>query len=223
LTKAYKAAMDLVRRRPENAMAHFSLSFVLRYAGKLDEAQRECDIATGIDPGNFIFRSCAFAFMEAGKNQRSLEYLRLDANSELSNAVTVAVLLRAGKVQEARVALQRMTDNPTWMREFLRACLDNRPSGETDRLATLAETNLLPERDPELKYYQGTILAYCGKRSEALKFLRRAVAQNYCAYSALQTDPMLAKLRGDVEFDQVVSAASECQRKFVASQNAALH
>ncbi len=221
LTKAHKAAMDLVRRRPENAMAHFSLSFVLRYAGKLDEAQRECDIATGIDPGNFIFRSCAFAFMEAGKNERALEYLRLDANSELSNAVTVAVLLRAGKVQEARVALQRMTDNPTWMREFLRACLDNRPSGETDRLATLAEANLLPERDPELKYYQGTILAYCGKRSEALKFLRRAVAQNYCAYSALQTDPMLAKLRGDVEFDQVVSAASECQRKFVASQNAA--
>ena len=219
LTKAYKDAEDLVRRRPENSMAHFSLAFVLRYVGMLEEAQRECDIAIGIDPGNYIFRSCAFAFMEAGKSERALEYLRLDPNSELSNAVTVSVLLRAGRVDDARQALQRMTDNPPWMREFLRACLENRPAAEVDKLAGVAESNLLPERDPELKYYQGTILAYCGKREAALKFLRRAVEQNYCATTALQMDPLLSKLRGSTEYDQLLTAANECQRKFIASRN----
>ena len=83
----------------------------------------------------------------------------------------------------------------------------------------MAESNLLPERDPELKYYQGTILAYCGKREPALKFLRRAVEQNYCATTALQMDPLLSKLRGSTEYDQLLTAANECQRKFIASRN----
>src|SRR5678815_1108803 len=54
LQQAYAEVRDLVRRRPENAVAHFSLSYVLRYTGMLDEAQRECDKALSTDPGNYL-------------------------------------------------------------------------------------------------------------------------------------------------------------------------
>ncbi len=222
LNKAYADAEDLVRRRPESAMAHFSLAYVLRYAGLLEEAQRECDTALAIDPGNYNFRSCSFAFMEAGKTDRALDYLRVDAGSEWSNAVMPAALMRAGRIEEARRAVQAMSDSPTWMKAFLQACLENR-AAETDKLGAAAETTLLPEQDSELKYYHGSILAYCGQREVALKFLRRAVEENYCAYTALQTDPLLAKMRGSAEFNQMLAAASECQKKFMVSQSSQTH
>jgi hypothetical protein len=44
-------------------------------------------------------------------------------------------------------------------------------------------------------------------------FLRKAIAGNYCAHQALQLDPLLASLRGDAEFQQVVQAAAQCQQK----------
>jgi hypothetical protein len=45
--------------------------------------------------------------------------------------------------------------------------------------------------------------------------LKTAIAQDYCAYSALQSDPLLAELRETAEFGQLLSAGKECQKKFL--------
>ena len=82
LEKAYEDANALVKRRPENAFAHFSLAYVLRYAGLLPEAQAECEKTLALDPTNYNWRSCAFAFFEQGKTARAMEFLKLDAGSE---------------------------------------------------------------------------------------------------------------------------------------------
>ena len=75
LDQAYSDARALVQRRPDNAFAHYSLAYVSRYAGLLDEAQSECDMALAIDSGNYNWRSCAFAFFEQGKAARAMQYL----------------------------------------------------------------------------------------------------------------------------------------------------
>ncbi|MGB7333934.1 MAG: protein kinase [Terriglobales bacterium] len=218
LDKAYQDARALVQKRPDNAIAHYSLAYVLRYAGLLDEAQSECDRALAIDAGNYNWRSCSFAFFEAGKPGRAMEYLNRDAGSEWSNAVRVSVLMRQGKMTEAQQATQKMTDNSMWMRGLLQACLNKAPATEVHRLAGLAENELLPEQDSELKYYQGALLAACGEKQIAFDFLRKAVSENYCAHQALQSDPLLAGVREDAEFRQIVQAAAECQQKFEAAQ-----
>jgi serine/threonine protein kinase/TolB-like protein len=219
LTHAYADAVDLVRRRPEAAMSHFTLAYILRYAGLLEEAQKECDLAMGIDPTNFNFRSCSFAFFEDGKDQRALDYLRVDADSEFSKATTVGVLLRDGRVAEAKLAAERMTDNPAFMKPLLTACLNRAPAAEIDKLAAEAETKLLPaERDSELKYWQAGILAYCGRPEPAFKFLHKAIEENYCAHTALQHDPMLTSLRGSPAFNKLLSESSQCEQKFLTSR-----
>ena len=162
-------------------IAHYSLAYVLRYAGLLDQAQKECDAAVAIDPENYNWRSCSFAFFEAGKTACAMQYLNKDAGSEWSNAVMVSVLMREGRMKEARQAAQKMTANPTWMREFLQGCLNKAPAAEIHRLAEPAQNDLLPEQDSELKYYQGTLLAACGEKKIAYVFLRKAVEQKYCA------------------------------------------
>jgi len=217
LQKAYENARDLVARRPDSAIAHYSLGYVYRYAGMLDEAQRECDAAAAVDPGNFNLRSCAFAFFEAGKTAFAKQYLNKDAASEWSNAVMVSVLMREGRMKEARDAADKMTTNPTWMRDFLVACLNKQPKEALDLLSSQARDRLLPEQDSELKYYQGALLAQCGQKKVAYEFLRKSVDQNYCAYQALQADPLLSGVQGDSDFRDIVQSAGNCQQKFKAS------
>ena len=80
--EAYAEATALVKRPPQNALAHFVLGYVLRYAGLLEDAARECDTAMTLDRRNYQFRSCAAVFMELGQPERAMEFVRLDAGSE---------------------------------------------------------------------------------------------------------------------------------------------
>jgi TolB-like protein len=218
LDKAYQDARELVQRRPDSGYAHYSLAYVSRYAGLLDEAESECDKALAIDSKNYNWRSCSFAFFERGKSTRAMEYLAVDPGTEWSNAVQVTVLMRQGKTPEAQQAAQQMTNTSIWMPKILQACLNKAPQTEIHRLAELAQNELLPEQDSELKYYQGAILAACGEKQIAYVFLHKAVAENYCAHQALQSDPLLASVREDAEFRQIAQAAAECQQKFEAAQ-----
>jgi len=220
LDKAYRSARDLVARRPDNAFAHYSLAYVLRYAGMLDQAQRECDAAAAIDPGNYNWRSCAFAYFEVGKMAFAKQYLEKDRGSEWSNAVMVSVLMREGRMKEARESSEKMTTNPTWMREFILGCLNKAPSEAIHSLAQRAQDDLLWEQDSELKYYQGAVLAQCGETKIAYGFLRKAVEQKYCAYQALQSDPLLSGVQGDADFRKIVQSAQDCQKKFVEQSGA---
>jgi len=220
LGKAYQAAQALVKRRPESAYAHFTMGYVYRYAGMLEQSTGECSTALALDPGNYSFRSCAWAFMELGKTERAADFVRLDAGSEWAVYVTPSILLRQGKIAEAREAVKRMPTTPRYHRDLLEACLQLRPAADLDRMAQEAETSLPTEPDPETWYYQGALFAYCGKKQAALHLLQSAVGQNYCAHSNLLSDPLLAKLRTDAAFDKVLTAAGICQEAVRASGNA---
>src|SRR5579863_9073430 len=102
LGRAYDAATDLVRRRPQSAYAHFALSYVLRYAGMQEQSTQECNTARQLDPGNFDFRSCAWAFLELGKTDRAMDFVHLDAGSEWAAWATPYVHLAAGNLTQAR-------------------------------------------------------------------------------------------------------------------------
>jgi serine/threonine protein kinase/tetratricopeptide (TPR) repeat protein len=211
LGKAYESAAALVKQRPDSAQAHFALSYVFRYAGMLDKSARECNTALTLDPGNYMFRSCAWTLMELGQTERAAEFLRLDAGSEWAAYVKPSLLLRSGKVAEAKEAVKRMPTAPRYHRDLLEACLALRPAGELDRIAHDLETSQVTELDPEMLYYQGALLGYCGKSQASLQLLQSAVERNYCAYDNLVNDPLLAKLRADQAFDKVLTSASACQ------------
>jgi TolB-like protein len=212
LRKAYEEATALVKRRGESAMAHFTLSYVLRYAGMLEESARQCDTAITLAPGNYSFRSCSWAFMELGKFDRAREFIQLDPGSEWANYVTPSLLLREGRIADAREAVKRMPSGPHYGRDLVEACVGLRPQSELDRMAHEAETSGPSDPDPENSYYEGTLFAYCGKTEAAFHLLKAAIEKNYCAYSQLRSDPLLAKLRPMREFNQLLTAAHECQQ-----------
>lgn len=214
ISSAYKTALELKNRRNDNAQAHFTLSYVLRYAGLLDKAGEECDIANGLDPGNYFFRSCAFIFFEKGDTDKAQNYLALDSGSEFAKNVVPSILLRSGRVEEARNAAREMTNDDTWFGNILQSCLDNRPPAEMNKLAFDFEKPLLAQRDPEFRYFQGSLMAYCGQMDVATKLIKSAIQQNYCAAEALERDPALVLLRKSAEYGPLLNAAQECQYRF---------
>ncbi len=222
VAKAYDQAKQLVARRPESAEAHFTLAYVLRYGGMLPEATQQCDVAMALDPGNYEFRSCAWAFLESGKTQRAMDFVRLDSGTEWAAYLTVSALIREGKIDEARAAVKKVSTNPFDHRDLMEACLQP-GSPSNSAIEEKTEASLRAETDPETRYYQGAVFAFCGNSEAAARLIKSAIAQNYCAVSALQLDPALSKLRRTSEFHGLQAAAQECQTKFLESVKQSLH
>jgi Tfp pilus assembly protein PilF len=219
LAKAYWDAQALVRRRPESAPAHFSLAYVFRYAGLLDESARECDTALALDPGNYLLRSCALTFLQLGKTARARDFIRLDAGSEWASFVTAMTLMRESKITEARAGARSISTNPYYHKVFVEACLQERPPSDMNRIVHEAESSILAEPDPEPHYFNGATMASCDQKESAVRLLKSAISKNYCSFTALQTDPLLVKLRSTPEFGPLLSAAKECQRKFLEERD----
>ena len=211
LGRAYDAATDLVRRRPQSADAHFALSYVLRYAGMQEKATQECNTARSLDPGNYNYRSCAWAFLELGQTDKAMDFVHLDAGSEWAAWVTPYVYLAAGNVAQARESVKNVAKAPAYHRDLLVACTQAQRPADMDRIVREAEASVMTEPDPESWYHVGALMAYCGQKDAALRLLKAAVQQNYCAYSALLGDPLLKALRKETAFDEVLTAGSKCQ------------
>jgi serine/threonine protein kinase len=211
LGRAFDAATDLVRRRPQSADAHFALSYVYRYAGMLEQSTAECNAARQLDPGNFAFRSCAWSFLEMGKTDRAMDFVHLDAGSEWAAWVTPYIYLGEGNVAEAYSAAKNMSKGPKYHRELMEACSAPQRPADLARIVRETESSVMTEPDPEAWYHVGALMAACGQNEPALRLLKAAVQQNYCAYTALLDDPLLKDLRKETAFNPVLTAASKCQ------------
>ena len=211
LGRAYQSATDLVKRRPQSANAHFALSYVLRYAGMLEQSAKECNVARQLDPGNFFFRSCAWSFLEMGKTDRAVDFVHLDAGSEWAAWVTPYIDLAEGDRRAARDAAASMGSESSYHKSLMQACTAVQAPADLARIVRENETSAMMEPDAEAWYHVGALMAACGQNEPALRLLKAAVQQNYCAYSALLDDPLLKDLRKETAFNEVLTAASNCQ------------
>jgi hypothetical protein len=75
-----------------------------------------------------------------------------------------------------------------------------------------SEASVMTEPDAEAWYHVGALLAACGQNEPAMRLLKAAVQQNYCAYTALLDDPLLKDLRKETAFNEILTAGSNCQK-----------
>jgi eukaryotic-like serine/threonine-protein kinase len=221
LVRAYRDAKALVERHPENGAAHFALAYVLRYGGVLEESAHECDSALSLDPGNYELRSCAITFDELGNYGRGMDFLQLDIGSLWVSSNLVRHFIRTGNLAQAREASEKL-GNPS-RPSLIKACLNHAPSADVDNIVREFAPQILADPDAENRYTAAATFAFCGQKDIALRLLKSGVAGNYCAYTALQTDPILGNLRGTSEFSEILSAAKKCQSDFLAERSQAAH
>ena len=220
LISAYNAAKDLVARHPENAFAHFSLSYVSRYGGAIEESARQCEAAIALDPGNYQLRSCSFTFDQLGNYKRAMDFLQLDAGSGWAVGNVVRHYLREKKLAQAREAAQNVQARP--FTEMVVACLNAPSSPDTANIVRKYAAIWEADPDPEVRYTLAGDVLFCGQRDIALKMLQSSiVTRHFCAYEGLKNDSAYAPLRGTPEFNQLLSAAKQCQSDFLSQTSQA--
>jgi TolB-like protein/predicted Ser/Thr protein kinase len=215
--KAYQSGKALLARHPENAYAHFALSYVLRYGGAIEESARECDTALTLDPGNYRFRSCSFTFDQLGNYAHAMQFLQLDPGTEWSSSNTMREYIRGGQLAKAREIAQNFPDLG-WARLAM-ACMDNPSSEEAVKHAHQAAAFTTADPDPEVRYVTAGDILFCGQKELAMNMLKSSVANHFCAYAGLQNDSSWAKLRGTPEFAELVAAAKQCRDDFLAKRS----
>ncbi len=218
LAQAYKEARTMVDNRPQSGFAHFTLSYVLRYAGLGKEAAKECEAAMRLDPGNYQFRSCASVFAASGQYQRARDFLRLDAGSEWSNNVEVTLLLREGKTSEAMEQLRKIPASPFFHDRALLVCYETPRAQGSQQILDQAERDFLAFRDPEPKYSQAGLFNPCMGNAFTARLLKSAIEGGYCAYDNLQVDSILTAFRKAPEYPALLVQAKQCQDRFLAAR-----
>ena len=214
---ALEEATAMARQHADNARAHFTLGYVLRYAGWLEESARECDAAFALDSRDPGWRSCSFTFLRLGRYDRARDYLRLDGNSRWAATSGFSVLAYEGKRAEARALFETRSDLSQGPFRILGLCLEGRPVAEKDAEFSAVMDNLLKIRDSEPKYYWAGLMAFCGYREAALRLLRRAVEENFLMVS-MDREAVFAGIRDDPRFSEIRALAIEKQKKLLPSR-----
>jgi serine/threonine protein kinase/tetratricopeptide (TPR) repeat protein len=219
LPQAYQEAKAMVDKRPQNGFAHFTLSYVLRYAGLTHDAARECEEAMRLDPGNYQFRSCAGVFDVLGQYDRARAFLALDAGSEWSNNAEAHVLLREGKTQAVVEWLHRLPDSPFFHTRAMELCYTKpRPSG-ADQVIDQALKDIASFKDPEPRFSQAVHYNACRGNAFTATLMKAAIADGFCGYENLEFDPLLADFRKSAQYPAILAQAKECQDKFLAQRD----
>jgi len=216
LSGAYDQAAEFLRRRPDAAMGHHSMSYVLRSAGLLDEADRQCQAALALDPGFNGFRSCAFSSILKADYAGAQIYIRLDEHSGFGAMLRMVIALRTGNKPAALAESNAVSQGGFQFAELARIYLNHAPEAELRKAAAALEVEPRSARDPETLYVNAAVLSFSGQAGAALRQLRKAIQGNYCSYPAMDLDPLFDPIRQLPEFAALHQAARQCQQNFLA-------
>lgn len=219
LVEAYKEAKGMVEQRPKSGFAHFTLSYVLRYAGMIKETQQECETAIRLDPGNFQFRSCSAVFSVDGKQDQARQFSNLDAGSEWSNNVEVHFLLREGKVARAVELAHSLPDSHFFHNRAIEACYSPATVSGSEQVLQQAAKEIETYRDPEPRFSQGGVLNHCLGNRFTGRVLQGAIRDGFCAYDYLPLDPLLAEFRKSSDYPPLLAQAKQCHDNFLAQRD----
>ena len=203
--EAYQTARLALTRNPDLASPHFMMSYVYRYAGLLEDAARECELAIAINPTDFSMRSCTITFYRLGDAERAREFLALDSGSAWARSHEGSLEYFTGNL-DFHQQPQLLTD-----------CRADPESEATltrlERLLTFVES----APDPEQAYHTMGVVALCGFHEEALRLLPSVAEAGYCSPGIFEEGPFQA-LRGKPGWEEVQAAHDACHAEFLEAK-----
>lgn len=212
----YHAALTMSREHPQDANAHLALSSALRHGGMFEEAASECDRALKLDPSRGLFPGCALVNVLLGRYDRASAYLDLDPLSSLTHfrRMELAILRNDRTTALAEVRAIRVDARGYPDARLMEAALSGAPV-ETVRNWS-HEDEALNDRItlPELHFVDARYQSWAGQTEPALRLLRRAIANNYCSYPVMDSDPFLTNIRRLPEYKVVRQAGIACRENF---------
>jgi len=206
---------------PSNAEVHWELGYAYRFAGMLKESVAECERARQIDPQVKINNSAVNAYLYLGQYAKFLE--------SLPNADEAYILFYRGfaefYLQRTALAARDFDSAYALKADLVQAkigkALSDSIAGRHDAaLALLHETqDEMEDRgvgDAESMYKIAQAYAVLGDKPAALHALSHTVEGGFFCSVCFATDPLLAGIRNEAEFQRLSNDAQRRHDEFKA-------
>jgi serine/threonine protein kinase/Flp pilus assembly protein TadD len=223
LIKAQQLVHQMLDINPNNAFAHFVQGYIFRYAGLLDEARREMEMAIAMDPTNIEFRSLGITYFYLGEYNKALKAFDIDKGSWYALTYQGITLLHMGKKAISREYLTSVIemDPESYsanLSQAYQASIDgNRLEGI--RVLQLIEQNHPPDAD--MWFLVSSAYAHLGDELGALRTISKAVERGFYVYSMLAEYPYFDFIREKPEFQEMLKIAKskgESYKKLLLSE-----
>lgn len=212
LEGAYHDARELLEHFGPGTETYFTVGYVYRYGGMLEESQRYCELALDRDPRDPRLRSCGYAYLYAGEFDRVMHFFKLDEGSYFVQWATTLYQLRRNDSAAALAVVRQANDDPT--RRLMEPCLQGVRGAALDPAAKEFFDHWYQRGDPETGYALAAMLVYCDRPEQALPLIEWGVDGSYCSYPMLDLDPVWTKIRDNPDFLRIRAKGKACHEKF---------
>lgn len=210
-----------LKSNPNHAEAHWEMGYAFRYAGMLDESIRECETARQIDPEVKLRSSAMNAYFYRGRYADFVNSIPEGEESAFLVFYRGFGKYYAGDLKGAKADLEKAHSiDPTLLFTQVGYALARVREGDRQtgiRLMSALEAKIEANEigDAEGIYKVAQAYAMCGDRAAALRVLKRSVDSGFFCYPYIAEDPLLAEIRGEKAFADILQAAKIRHEAFI--------
>ncbi|UCF64243.1 MAG: protein kinase [bacterium] len=214
--KALEYAQRMITINPNNSLAHFSLSYLLRYAGLLEESQKAAERAFSLEPENPKFRSLGYTYFYRGIYEQAMKIFEIDKGSVMALAWRGFAYFCMGDGTKAVEYFDQVIPlEPEGHFGLHFGAIRAAHLGEKKQGLQLAkkweDTN---PYDAEVWYNIANTYSLLGDKSGCLRALRRAVDGGFFCYAYMMSDPLLTNFRADPDIQSILELAKSRNESF---------
>ena len=213
---AIELAQSMYQLNPNNANTHFTLGYIYRYAGLLDEAIIEMEKAVALDPKNIKFRSLIGTYSATGQYQKALDMTERYAPSPFTYGWQALMSNRLGNSEKALKLYDYLISNypnSLWANVAIihkSALLGDSEAG-LQAVDALVNTEVA---DGENIYYTAAYYGLLGDKTRCLQLLKKAVDTGYFNHLNIASNDYFDWLKSDPEFLLILDEAKRKHKAF---------
>jgi tetratricopeptide (TPR) repeat protein len=204
---------------PNNAELHWELGYAYRFAGILQESVAECERARQIDPDVKINSSAINGYLYLGQYAKFLESLPQTDSAYVLFYRGFGEFYENHEKEAAQAFDRAYTLQPSLLPARVGKVLSYSIGGQhAAALELLRKTqDEMEERgvsDAESMYKIAQAYAVLGDKPASLHALSHTIDGGFFCYSCFVTDPLLASIRNEPEFQRLSEEARQRQEEF---------
>jgi eukaryotic-like serine/threonine-protein kinase len=206
---------------PNNPALHWELGYAYRFAGMLQESAAECEKARQNDPSVKINSSALNAYLYLGEYEKFLQTLPMKDSAYLLFYRGLAEYYLGRRDQAAdhfdRAYSLDASLMPAQLGKALRESMADQHDSAVNLLRQIEdEMEARGVGDAEFTYKVTQAYAMLGQKPAALHMLRHTIEGGFFCYPCFLSDPLLASIRPDPEFQRLASEARARHEEFKA-------
>ncbi|HEY6332860.1 MAG TPA: winged helix-turn-helix domain-containing protein [Blastocatellia bacterium] len=192
---------DAIKTSPNNALAHWELSYSYRFGGLLDESVQQAELARRLDPKVKINSSAVNAYLYKGDYDQFLKKLPEGDDSSFVSFYRGYGEYYLKDNARAEQDFNRAYDRDKTLFTQIGKALSYGIAGQAQAgRDLLADTERKAEQtgvgDPEALYKIAQAYAVLGDQPSSLRVLGRAIDGGFFCYPYMVRDPLMAGIRG---------------------------